>query len=721
MHAQTESKFANSLRIWSARFRHGEPVERDHGQQGFGFGTEWVIPDGLGGFAMGSISGLPMRRYHGLLCSSLTPPVRRTMMLSALDEYIHIPRGGTCGTDLDIRLTGFQFADQEPPIESPYLSEFAKDSDSCSWTYSIPTQLGPVHIRKTLTIADRIGGCRIEYEIEPSLSIEEGSEQQITIEIRPLVSMRDFHELNEPGSVAIEDFTLDPIIEPAVAGVAVSRAGLSKAISIRGVQLDWNESPTLWRGVTYHCDALRGQDSAEDLFGPGVFAAKLSANTPHALSIEATIDNEPTLDWVERSANKESRIRSSIDQALQSAGNPEEPSLREAIAQLAQAADDFIVRRDHGGVGSSVSTSLLAGYPWFSDWGRDTMIALPGVFLDTGRFDEAHQTLTTFANAIEHGLIPNRFDDGGGSSHYNTVDASLWFVHACLQWARATGKDLDQDLINACDEIIDSYIAGTINGIGLDDEDGLIFAGDANTQLTWMDALRDGVVFTPRHGKAIEINALWINALEARLRMGGARVELEKRASQARQSIVNRMAQGPSGGLVDCITREHGVRTSRWISSPELRPNQCFALSLPFVNLPDSIAKDSLNAVTDALLTPVGLRTLDPQDPGYCPHYAGSMTDRDRAYHNGTVWPWLLGPYCEALLRVNSFDTPSRKQAQAIMLGLVSKMELDAVGQLFEIYDAEPTEGSHRPQGCMAQAWSISEALRVLVLSCQGQ
>jgi predicted glycogen debranching enzyme len=722
MHTQTESNSVNSLPIWTASFHFGEPIppEGDDGKGvGFGFDTEWVIPDGLGGFAMGSISGVPMRRYHGLLTSSLSSPVRRMMMLTALDEYIHIPRGGTCGTDLDIRLTGFQFADQDPPTQNPYLTEFIKDSQSCRWIYSIPTQLGPVRIRKSLTIADAVGGCRVEYEIDSSLSTDadcEDGDQDITLEIRPLIAMRDFHELNHPGSIAIESFKINPIEEPAVSGAAVTRDGIDSTLSIRGIQIHWHESPIIWRNISYHHDSQRGQENVEDLYGPGMFAVKLAPNAAHALSIEATTTESPTTDWARCSTTKHARIRSSIDEALNSAGNPHNPKLREAIARLAQAGDDFVVRRESF---TESSTSVLAGYPWFSDWGRDTMIALPGLFLTTGRYDQAHQTLTTFAGAIEQGLIPNRFDDAGGSSHYNTVDASLWFVHACWQWSNATGKALNAGLIGACDEIINSYISGTIHGIGLDDTDGLIYAGDANTQLTWMDALRDGVAFTPRHGKAIEINALWINALESRLRMDGTRNDLEKRAFQARNSIVSRMTQGPAGGLVDCLSREHGVRTTRWISSPELRPNQCLAVSLPYVNLPDSVAQASLSAVTKSLLTPTGMRTLDPRDPNYCSHYTGSMTDRDRAYHNGTVWPWLLGPYCEALLRANKFDEGSRKKAQAIMLGLVSKMSSDSVGQLSEIYDAETgSSGQQQPQGCTAQAWSISEALRVLVLSC---
>lgn len=693
---------------WPVEFISGRPLDPD----GLGFDSEWVMPDGLGGFAMGTICGLGMRRYHGLLCASLWPPVCRVMMLNAFDECVHIPGGDSeTGEDLDARLTGFQFADQEPPIENPYLIRFEKTIDSCQWIYEIRSLLGRVRIRKTMAIADRVGGCRMEYAIESRLAMDE----PITIEIRPLVSMRDFHELNHPGTVSAGDFSVDGIDSEFGSSVKITRSGFDPSLELHADALVWESNPAIWRGISYDHETQRQQSDQEDLLCPGVFSAKVMPNEPTIIEIEAVVIGQPeagnpAIDWEVCSNTKQARVGASIEHALSMAGNPKDARLREGIAKLAQAADDFVVRRSSSGGDDSVS--VLAGYPWFSDWGRDTMIALPGLFLCTGRFDEAHQTLTTFAGAIEHGLIPNRFDDAGGASHYNTVDASLWFVHACRQWEIATGKGVGQGLIDACDQIIDAYIAGTIHGIGLDETDGLIAAGDENTQLTWMDALRDGVAFTPRHGKAIEINALWINAIVARMELDASRSELAARVDLARQSLISKMGVGPANGLVDCVT--NGA------TSNELRPNQMFALSLAGVGLPKPMGRRALEAVAGALLTPVGLRTLDPENVHYCGHYTGSMTDRDRAYHNGTAWPWLLGPYCEAVLRVNGFSNDARQEAQAIMLGLVDRMSTDGVGQLFEIYDGDAIDGQHQAHGCSAQAWSISEALRVLVLSCQG-
>lgn len=710
----------DSLPKWVARFRDNTAVDASCGSAFLDFSSEWVLPDGLGGFAMGSISGLPMRRYHGLLCASLSPPVCRTMMLNAFDEHLHIPQGGNCGLDLDVRLTGFQFQDQDPPIINPYLVEFVKEVDQLVWVFSIPTQLGRVQIRKTLTIADHYGGCRVEYEIESGLD----SDQSIEIQIRPLVSMRDFHELNAPGSIHINSYEMNSIKEPAVQGVRIQREEISATLSLRAIGLEWESGPCVWRDIVYSHESQRGQDDAEDLFSPGAFSQFVGRNEAKSLSIEATIGSSPTVDWNSCSDRRKNRVLSSIDHAIANAGNPEDKSIRDAIAQLATAGDGFIVDREMQSQDSmsKVSTSILAGYPWFSDWGRDTMIALPGLLLTTGRFDEADNALHTFAAAIEHGLIPNRFDDAGGSSHYNTVDASLWFVYACYQWKVESKKKLDPKLIHACDEILGAYIDGTINKIGVDEQDGLVTAGDEDTQLTWMDALRDGVAFTPRHGKAIEINALWVNALECRLRMSDRNPRAyAEYCDRAKNSIHNKMTNGPAGGLVDCLSLLTGVEIHQEARSDELRPNQLFALSLPMVGISKEHAGNTLSAVRDSLLTPVGMRTLDFSHPDYCANYQGSMTDRDRAYHNGTVWPWLLGPYCEASLRYSGFSTSAQRETQAIVLGLVDQMSGSSVGQLFEIYDAEPDgTGLFAPQGCPAQAWSIAEALRVLVMSCKA-
>jgi len=683
---------------------------------------EWVLADAQGGFAMGCADATPMRRYHGLLIVSLTPPVRRALMLSTIDEHLHIPLGDSCGCHHDTRLTRFQFeGDTDRPAPPPTLAGFSKGVGSCTWDHTIPSQIGAVRIRKTLTLLDRANACRVEYEIESGI-LSADLDEAMTLTLSPLVAMRDFHELNHPGAMTTGEFQLRPITEAGIEGVTIRREGLDAVLHIRGVQLHAHHTPSIWRGIRYEHESRRGQSDREDLLNPVRFTVELDPRATTHIAIEISLE-EQALDLDGCETRRRTRVRSSIDHALNAAGDPRDPALRETIVRLATAADDFVVDRVFP---RSTSTSIIAGYPWFSDWGRDTMICIPGLLLTTGRFDEAHACLTTFARARAHGLIPNRFDDDAGPAHFNTVDAPLWFVHACRSWSLASGNELNHELIDACDDILDAYTRGTINKIAMDPHDGMIRCGDAHTQLTWMDALRDGVAFTPRHGKPIEINALWINALRSRIQMGSIDPlradQLDATATQAEQTIIRTMTAGPHGGLVDCLIPHNAVRSFSWCRSDECRPNQAFATALPGVRLPEHIARDVVSAIEEHLLTPVGLRTLSPDHPDYQAHYKGSMTDRDRAYHNGTVWPWLIGAYADTKLRVNGHDDTARKQVIDHLSTLAAMMDTDAVGSIHEIYDAEPgANEKHAPQGCPAQAWSIAEVLRGLVIASHGR
>ena len=584
------------------------------------------------------------------------------------------------------------------------LVGFEHSRDRCVWTYHIPTQQGAISIRKTLIAADRVNACVLSYEIQ--------SPVDASMSITPLLALRDFHELNHPGSIGLDELSIVPLDEPAVAGARVDWGSLG--VHLRGLHMEWLDQPSIYSNLRFDHETLRGQPDVEDLYAPGQWRIEIRKGVSQTIQIELAGKNVGTVDWNDRATKKAARIRSSIDCALSAAGNPSDPDTRETIAMLASAADAYIVDRDG-------STSVIAGYPWFSDWGRDTMIALPGLLLVTGRHDEALNVLTTFAGARRHGLIPNRFDDHAGDAHFNTADASLWFVHACAQWCEATGSPLPKSLSEACNDILNAYTQGTIHNIGMDPSDGLMIAGNEDTQLTWMDAQRDGVTFTPRHGKPIEIQALWINALRsyAALVDPARAAALLDQADLAQHSVLALMTKGPSRGLIDCLTPTNHARALHWERSGELRPNQVFAVSLPRVQLPVAIRDDSVNAIWDSLITPVGVRTLAPNDPGYRPCYRGTLMERDAAYHNGTVWPWLLGPACEALMRTRGFDDVSRSASIQRLSALASKMTSDSAGQLHEIYDAEPdTDGNHRPDGCPAQAWSIAETLRVLILAC---
>lgn len=663
---------------------------------------------------MGSIDATPRRRYHGLLIASQSPPVLRANLVAAMDECIHIQQEHCCTPELAIHLTRFRFEnDETAPTTMPGLVGFESSAERSVWTYHIPTQKGAISIRKILVLGDRINAALLTYEIQ--------SPVDASMTLTPLLAMRDFHELNHPGSTAPDDFTTTPLNEPAIHGVRVDRGSLS--VALRGLHLDWKPDPDLYERIVLDHETQRGQPDTEDWFAPGKWSIQIKKGVSQTIQIEIADRDIDSVDWNGSIESRRTRITSSIDHALNAAGNPDDPSIRSAITKLAAASDAYIVDRGD-------STSIIAGYPWFSDWGRDTMISLPGLLLVTGRCDEALDALSTFAQARKHGLIPNRFDDDAGEAHFNTVDASLWFIQACDEWCRATGSTLPENLDNACFDILNAYTQGTIHNIGVDPSDGLVGAGSEDTQLTWMDAQRGGITFTPRHGKPIEIQALWINALRAYASLINPKRPTEAdayraQADFAQASLESLMTNGPSRGLVDCLVPKNHSRTLHWERSSELRPNQVFALSLPNIQLPIATRDDSIRAVWDALVTPAGPRTLAPDDPEYRAKYTGTLMDRDAAYHNGTVWPWMLGPTCEALMRTRGFDDVSRTTTIQRLCGLASAMSTDSVGQIHEIYDADPdgptnaqTGGKHRPDGCPAQAWSIAETLRVLVLAC---
>lgn len=658
---------------------------------------EWVLTNGLGGFSMGTAGGLGDRRYHSLLTVAQHPPVLRMNLVSRIDERLTINAGGIEHT---VHLTPIQFVGSEPR-EYP-CTAFEKTPTTAAWTYTIETPGGAAVVRKELQLADGFDAARISYKIE--------SDQPCTLELRPLLAMRDFHALNTPGTISPDDLTT----HGTGSTLRVRRGELAMTIDAEGCER--STEPSVWHNIALSREQDRGLDFVEDLYCPCVLRAE------HACTIELHAREPEHIVWGANRAIKQERIEAMIDHAT-SGGVPDE-RVQRAIERLCAAADDFIVRRDHDG---EHATSILAGYPWFSDWGRDTMIALPGLLLVTGRHDEALATLETFAAAQHRGLIPNRFDDWMGEAHYNTVDASLWFVHACAEYVRVTGdqEGFDTHLRGACEGVIEFYHSGTDYAIAVDPSDGLVSAGNDHTQLTWMDAQRDGITFTPRHGKAIEINALWINALRsiaflietadpARAR------EYDQAAALAERSMKSTMTGG-AGGLVDCLTPTNNTRGISWTRSDEIRPNQLFAVSLPMVGLDEYTQRTVLRACGPYLLTPVGVRTLAPSDNDYCPHYAGPLLERDRAYHNGTVWPWLLGAMCEADLRVHRFDAESRTRTIDRVCALVDEMDRASIGSLAEIYDAEPGEdGHHHARGCPAQAWSIAEPLRVLLLAIKG-
>ena len=406
----------------------------------------------------------------------------------------------------------------------------------------------------------------------------------------------------------------------------------------------------------------------------------------------------------------------------------------EHLIALTLASDDFVIHPSHssGGRASKTAASIIAGYPWFTDWGRDTMISLPGILLETGRFPEAIGALRRFADARRNGIIPNRFTDislehaGHGEPEYNTIDASLWFVvTACryLETSRDRGG-FNQSLLPACLEVIDLYRRGTDFGIAMDPADFLITGGGPGTQLTWMDALRDGICFTPRHGKAVEINALWhcgLRMLADAVNFTDAvkAADLRSLAGMVASSFGKTFFDESLGCCFDVITRDSN---GTWRGVGEIRPNQIFAVSLPHSPLSHQQQVAVVNTVRDRLYTPVGLRTLAPGSPGYAPRFRGPLAQLDAAYHNGTAWPWLLGPFAEAVARAGEFSPASIREAREALRPIMRKIDAECAGQIAEVFDAEGTnEDPQRAGGCPAQAWSVAETLRVLTLLAKAE
>ncbi|MDX2131752.1 MAG: amylo-alpha-1,6-glucosidase [Planctomycetota bacterium] len=641
--------------------------------------SEWLLTNALGGFAMGCADAVPRRRYHALLIGATTPPVGRVVALAHVADSIVVAAGDRPER---IDLSDFDFPGR-PAARSP--DEFIADPARVSWRWITPAG----SVRRSLELADARNAGILTYERD--------GERPARLELRPLVALRDFHELAHEHAGA-------PSLTLEGPDACVLRAG-SRELRLRCVVARFEPAPDWWRAFQYAFDRERGQDFAEDLFCPGTFVVDPwpAGAVPR---LEAWTDGQ-TPPPPEPASPKRARLR-----VLRERVGPRlSDAHRSAGAALADASDHFIVRRDLPSGGSMAT--IIAGYPWFSDWGRDSMIALRGLLLATGRVPEAVGVLRAFAGQRRRGLIPNCFIDSSGHAEYNTADAALWFVHAALDAAEA-GADpgiVAAELLPACVDILRAYAAGTDYDIRAD-ADALIRAGTPGTQLTWMDAARDGVVFTPRSGKPVELNALWIAALRRMASADAARrAEWGALADRAASSF-SKFWNLERRCLFDCLPDGDTP------PSDEIRPNQIYAVSLPHSPLSREQQRAVVECVRNQLLTPMGLRTLERDDFRYRPRYEGTLFERDGAYHNGTAWPFLLGPYAEAVLRVGDFSPQARRDAFdaiAPLLGLLTgtPQSPTPIGAVAEIYDAERPQ---RPQGCPAQAWSVGELLRVLLL-----
>jgi predicted glycogen debranching enzyme len=630
-------------------------------------GKEWLLTNGTGGFASGTIVNCNTRRYHGLLVAATLPPVGRVMTLSRLAETVFI---GSQATGIELSVNYFDKL--TIPRGERYLRRFAFD-DIPKWEY----EADGVRITKELVLAWGKSVVGIRYHVDP------GPHTKVVLRTQPFVALRDFHALLKRSP--------DRMYEVAAGANHVSVALDKLKLHLKADASVFEQRGDWWYGHTYPIENERGQDDREDLFTPGHFSWTFTS--AGSVTLWAALGNgngqtngSSPLDGIDFDTE---RKRHTAGLAV-----PEMPT--PAQRRLARSASDFLAKRKvHGSAG----TTILAGFPWFSDWGRDSMIALPGLLLSTRRFQQAGQVLSVFAGHVSDGMVPNYFDDYTNEPSYNTVDASLWFIHAAHEYLRISrDKDtFDSILEPACNQIIEGYHDGTRYNIKMDPYDGLITAGDPTSQLTWMDAKQGDTVFTPRHGKAVEINALWYHALVLQNQLD--------LAAKVKDSFSRAFWISPFRGLADVVLTD-GSRDA------SCRPNQIFAVSLPNSPLSDEQKKIVVDVVRKELLTPVGLRTLAPFESKYQGKYTGVQFNRDRAYHNGTIWPWLIGPFLEAFLRVNGKSQTSRDQARAWLNPLVWHMEEGCLGSISECFEADPP---HRPVAACAQAWSVAEVLRLAV------
>lgn len=636
-------------------------------------GREWLLTNGTGSFASSTVVGCNTRRYHGLLIAATQPPVGRVLALSRIAESVAIDNHVS-----PVELSINQFNQHIIPRGDRYLRRFELDT-----TALFEYDADGVKITKEVLLAWGKPVVGIRYTIDP------GANKQAELRLMPFVALRDFHSTMRKGEVQFD-------LTPTERRVEIGRREMK--LHIEASAGAFYSRPDWWYEHTYPIETERGLDDHEDLFTPGVFS--VVATSPTSFVLWAGTCHTPAGGAPANSGATACQNLSALNFDEEKKKLAERDWANDAPTptqkKLFRAASQFVAKRNRPD--GSQGATILAGFPWFSDWGRDSMISLPGLLLATRRFKEAGQVLSVFASHVSEGMIPNYFDDYSNEPHYNTVDASLWFIHAAFEYLRITK---DQDLFSnllmpACEEIIDGYRAGTRFNIKMDESDALIWAGDEQSQLTWMDAKQGDTVFTPRHGKPVEINALWYNAL---CLLGDGAL-----AAKVKESFVKAFWISPYRGLADVVRgandRDEAVRI-----------NQIFAVSLPHSPLNEDQQRAVVEVVRRELLTPLGPRTLARGHPKYRPRLEGNQFSRDGAYHNGTVWPWLVGGFLDGYLRVNHHSDAAKDQAREWLKSLLYHMENEAcIGSITECADGDPP---HKAVAACAQAWSVAEVLRL--------
>jgi predicted glycogen debranching enzyme len=665
-----------------------EPQSRLHSQVHFGReicgrlsaaeSREWLVTNGLGGFASATIDGGTTRRYHGLLVAALQPPLGRTQLVASLDETVRYA-GATYAL-----ATHRWASDTVDPQGFLYLESFRLEGATPVWTYALADAL----LEKRVWMVQGENTTFIHYTLSRASS-------PLEIDLKALVNYRDFHSLTHAGDWHMK-------ISPVEQGVMVLPFEGATPFFLKSAQASSEPHHEWYRDGYLPMETERGLEDHEDHLFAALFRAKL--NPGESLTLVATTEANALLDGQASRAQRATHD-SSLLEAWQAQDEKSAANAPGWLRQLVLAADQFVVKRSLPE--EPDGCSVIAGYPWFGDWGRDTMIALPGLALATGRSQIARQILLAFSRYVDGGMLPNNFPDRGGKPEYNTVDAALWYFQAVHQYFAATQDTATlEKLYPVLAAMIDAHVRGTRYNIHVDSTDGLLYAGGPGIQLTWMDAKIGDWVVTPRTGKPVEINALWINALEtmeqfARL-LSKSTQNYERLSAQAKNSF-QKFWNVERNCCFDVIDVPGAAKNGG--QDAALRPNQILAVSLPVSPLPKDQQKSVVDVCAERLLTSHGLRSLAPGEPNYQGHYGGDQRSRDAAYHQGTVWGWLLGPFALAHLRVYN-DPPV---ALRYLEPLGSHIGALGLGTLAEIFDGDPP---HTPRGCIAQAWTVGEILR---------
>lgn len=633
---------------------------------------EWIVTNGIGGYASGSLICSNSRRYHGLLVAALKPPTQRVLLLSNILEDLVYEDGQSVSlssfkTVGGYENKGFSFLHR---VEYEYLPEFI-------YSYK------DIFIKKKICMKHGENTTVVQYEIR-------NGSKPVSFKLTPLVNFRDHHHKNDWGNLKF-----DTQVRNREISILPRDSDIEIRMGTSGGEFKKLDS-CFFYNMLYSIEEERGLDNHEDHFIPGFFNIKLEAHETRIFSFAATVEkcDVSVIDVQEVIRSEEKRLSDILDI---------KKYRYELTRRLVLAADNFIVHRNSTG-----SQTVIAGYPWFTDWGRDTMIAFNGLTLATGRYEDAKDILYTFSKYVDYGLIPNMFPDDGNRPAYNSVDAALWYFEAVNSYLKYT-KDysfIKEKIYKCLENICYGFINGTIYDIRMT-EDNLITAGNRHTQLTWMDAKVGDWVVTPRHGKAVEINALWFNALmimsDLSRKFNFEDIYLDL-AGKVKVSFNNLFWNEEEGCLYD-VVNESG-------KDPSIRPNQIMSAGLSYAVVEGERARSIVEKVWKELYTPYGLRTLSQDGSQYCGAYCGDIWNRDGAYHQGTVWTWPLGRFIKAYVRVNEDGAEARKNAAEFVKPFIDHIKDAGIGSISEIFDGN---APYYPRGCFAQAWSVAEVLRAAV------